>query len=436
MFVFVVTFAWAIFSYRKPAQAVLWFPLLLPLYVLRTHIGIVPTTALELVFIVTALIVTVRLGPRIWREGFHQAKPWHLASALWIFATLVAIFISPHVLSAVGLWRAYVLEPILYAVLLSGFLHTEEDRMHVLSAFALAVAWITGIAVIQFLTGHGIPYPWNTTDLWTRRATGPFPFPNALALFSAPIAAVCFAVLFNTKYKKTRTASCRQTTLVCIWIGLIAGMCATLLAKSVGGAIGILAAIFFALIRKTRTRRMALIICMTLLLIVGAVPAFRQTVISTLTFQKWSGKVRTIMWKETLAMLKDRPVFGAGFGAYPERIKPYHQATYIEIFQYPHNLLLNLWSETGLLGVMAFAWIVITWFRQATAKNRRQIIDSKQQPSIESSTSYCLPSAVYCLPLITILVHGFVDVPYFKNDLAFMFWGLAALNTYTSTTSS
>jgi hypothetical protein len=31
--------------------------------------------------------------------------------------------------------------------------------------------------------------------------------------------------------------------------------------------------------------------------------------------------------------------------------------------------------------------------------------------------------------IIAILVHGLVDVPYFKNDLAVLFWMLIALTT-------
>jgi len=49
--------------------------------------------------------------------------------------------------------------------------------------------------------------------------------------------------------------------------------------------------------------------------------------------------------------------------AYPTVILPYHKATWMEVFQYPHNIVFNLWSETGLLGLFAFAWILYTWVR-------------------------------------------------------------------------
>jgi O-antigen ligase len=107
-------------------------------------------------------------------------------------------------------------------------------------------------------------------------------------------------------------------------------------------------------------------------------------------------------------MLKEHMFFGAGLGAYPEIFRPYHLATSIEIFQYPHNIFLNFWSETGLLGVGAFIWICITWIRLAWKNPYHRL---------------------YLLPLCAILIHGLVDVPYFKNDLAFLFWIFALLAT-------
>ena len=71
------------------------------------------------------------------------------------------------------------------------------------------------------------------------------------------------------------------------------------------------------------------------------------------------------MWTETAAMLRDRPLSGAGLSGYPTVIAPYHKDPKVEIFQYPHNIVLNFWSETGLLGLLAFGWIVFEFFRLA-----------------------------------------------------------------------
>ncbi|HTK59632.1 MAG TPA: hypothetical protein VL283_00335, partial [Candidatus Baltobacteraceae bacterium] len=67
-------------------------------------------------------------------------------------------------------------------------------------------------------------------------------------------------------------------------------------------------------------------------------------------------------------------------------------------------ILLNLWSELGLAGIVVFILIMVRFFQQALA-----------------TKSWTLAGAG-----VAILVHGLVDVPYFKNDLAMLFWLLMA----------
>lgn len=399
-------------------KIVLWFPLLLPLYVLRLKIGPFPTTALELAFLATVIVAAITLEPTVWKIGFEKLKPWHFPAALWIVATLIAIVVAPDHIAALGLWRAFVLEPMLFAVLLAGTITDDKDKNTVISALVAVVTFVAAVAIFQFATGLGIPHPWDT-DMLTRRATGPFPFPNALSLFAAPIAALCFGTLFQKKchVESDETSSHRKISPfgrddIFLMIGFVSGLTATILAKSVGGFIGIFTAVLFALIWKKKTRIPTIAASLLIVALLLLISPIRTRVISTLSFNEWSGQVRTTMWKETVNMLKDHPVFGAGFGAYPTVIKPYHKATYLEIFQYPHNILLNLWSETGLFGILAFGWICFVWIRLALKPT---------QPRNRATTPFLL------LSLITILVHGLVDVPYFKNDLAFLFWIMIVL---------
>ncbi len=400
---------WGISAWQKPRLAILTFPALLPVYLLRAKLGPLPTTLLELLWLATVCGVTLKSGWHIWTQGWLNAKSWHLALALWCLATIVAIFVAPNHVAALGLWRAYILEPILYFILLLAFLNNEKDRNVVIKSLITVTTFIVAWSAIQFLTGHGIPHPWDT-GFMTRRATGPFPFPNAAALFCAPIAALCFGlVLFWVSSSKSQ-ATRYQLPATFLWLGFSSATLATLLAKSLSGSLAILGCVLFSLIIKRKTRWYAVAAALLGIVMILAVPTLRNTTFQTLSFHGWSGKVRLIMWQETWNMLKDRPILGAGLGAYPTMFKPYHTATYIEIFQYPHDILLNLWSETGLLGILAFAWLVFIWIKLSA------------RPKFDATRF-----ALCALPLIAILIHGIADVPYFKNDLAFMFWILAAL---------
>src|SRR5207248_4521867 len=63
------------------------------------------------------------------------------------------------------------------------------------------------------------------------------------------------------------------------------------------------------------------------------------------------------LWAATLRMLRDHPILGAGLSGFQQTVDRYRNGSYTEQLIYPHNILLNFWSETGLLGLAAFAWI-------------------------------------------------------------------------------
>jgi O-antigen ligase len=114
------------------------------------------------------------------------------------------------------------------------------------------------------------------------------------------------------------------------------------------------------------------------------------------------------MWGETWQMLKDHWFLGAGLTGYQTALVPYHQAKYLEIFLYPHNFVLNFWVELGLLGLLTFLYIIGKFFYLGF--------------KIQDSRFKKLLANTLIAVMVVILVHGLVDVPYFKNDLAVMWW--------------
>ena len=124
---------------------------------------------------------------------------------------------------------------------------------------------------------------------------------------------------------------------------------------------------------------------------------------------------RIKLWQATLRMLRDHPVFGNGLSGFARTIVPYRQGQFVEQLVYPHNILLNFWTETGLLGVAAFTWLTVQAFRLAWRGWRQ---------ASELWRPYHLGML---LALVGIVVHGLVDVPYWKNDLAAEFWILLGI---------
>lgn len=409
--------AWGTWMRKRPALAFSFLPFALPTYVIRTNIGPLPTTLLELIVIATVIGWTLQtngIASQL-KDAWEAFRPWRWVAGLWIISGFIGIFISPNHIAALGLYRAYFIEPLLIFFIGLHHLRTygPTDLRTRLAANFSIVAIILGIwSIVQILTGWGIPDPWNTMP--GRRVVGPFPFPNALALFVTPIAAFLFADLVRGWKKKGEF----RPWLISPWLsipGYFLSLVSIVLAQSDGGLIAIGAASLLVLLLNKRARMIGFGLAIAGMILVASIAPLRERATTVLLFREWSSKVRIVMWQETIQMLKDRPIFGAGLGAYPSAIASYHKATWMEIFQYPHNILLNLWSETGLLGLFVFGWILWKW-----------VMGEKG-------------SHPYALPIITaILIHGLVDVPYFKNDLAILFWLLILVSidknqTQTST---
>jgi O-antigen ligase len=164
---------------------------------------------------------------------------------------------------------------------------------------------------------------------------------------------------------------------------------------------------------------------------------------SKLYLQDKSGQIRLAQWSETWKMMSEERLLisGAGLSNYQKSVKPYHQEGIfikdyndskwlnkvmfnnefrkkswqpLEIYLYPHNIFLNFWVELGLLGLVVYLIITIKFFSKLLILLKKKYTNKLLNLGLLAS-------------MTTIIVHGLVDVPYFKNDLSILFWLLLSL---------
>ncbi|HTM68516.1 MAG TPA: O-antigen ligase family protein [Candidatus Binatia bacterium] len=390
---------------RSVALAV--FCALLPAYLVRFSLPLpgmaLPSTLLEVLFWELFLVWAFTDGAE--RGAWSALADWSEPATLFAVGATVGVLVSPDLRGALGLWRAYVLEPLLFFPMFVAVLAKERRGAWVLGALGGLTAAIGISAVYQKLTGFGIPSPWQ--EVATRRVTSVFGFPNAIGLFCAPM--VVLLAGWTVALVRAKKMSHRMLAALPAAAAFL-GALAILFAVSEGGAIGAAAGLFALGLfdKKLRVPALGLLIAACVLFIAYRPATDYASYIISLRDD--SGSVRQVIWRETAEMLRDNPVFGAGLAGYRGRIAPYHHATWIEIFMYPHDIVLNFWSETGLLGLAGFFWIVGRFFARAWRAGRK---------------SWIVPAAAAAM--VTMLVHGLVDVPYFKNDLAFLFWAVVGM---------
>ncbi|MDQ6719839.1 MAG: O-antigen ligase family protein, partial [Candidatus Dormibacteraeota bacterium] len=125
---------------------------------------------------------------------------------------------------------------------------------------------------------------------------------------------------------------------------------------------------------------------------------------------------RVHIWEATLRMLRDHPIFGAGLNAYQSTMAPYRATSAYPVPEpYPHNIALTAWTEVGILGLVAFMYLLV-------ALAVRPWLALKRSSGLYHPLLWGLGAA-----FVMIFVHGLVDSPYWKNDLSAEFWVLAAL---------
>lgn len=449
--------AFTVLAARRLEWALMLLIFLLPSYLVRFKVG-VPMTLLEAMILIVAavwvwqnrtqLIQGMKRSYKLGTDDKRRvAYPFGIEIVLLLLVSLFAVGISGFGSQAFGIWKAYFFEPaLLYLVALNvigkSVRPLPKQLAMVIWPLALSALTVALFAVYQKFTGHFIANP-----LWaapaTRRVVSVFGYPNAVGLYVESIIFLALGFLLFARQCEGSNAACRRNRLA-LALTIALSLFAIIFAKSVGASLGVAAGfIVFALLYGRRSRIATLAILAIAAIAIAGYQPLRQRVAKYATLNDFSGQVRKAQWRETWTMLKDdkRWFIGAGLDNYQTAIAPYHQPGIfvkdfddpdaqrklvfneayrtahwqpLEIYKYPHNIILNFWAELGLLGLALFVWLIGKFFYFGFT-------------ALKSASGVRPQVLGLVAAMAAVIVHGLVDVPYFKNDLAAMFWLLLAL---------
>lgn len=410
--------------WMRPLWGVYATAALLPTYLIRPTIAGLPTTVLELCILI--LFAVWLLKDRTWRR---LRLPWSRATSynpvprsfsiplsLLLIGAFIGMLVSENNVAAFGIFKAYFLEPAMFLIVLVYELKQRHEMRTLMYILGCLVIGIGIIAAWQMDTGLGIHNPfWQATA--TRRVTTLFGYPNASALLVAPLVGWFIGWFIKTKDGFERLFAAAV---------IVAGLITIVAAKSTGALIGVgvscLVALWF-FNKKMAGAAMGIAALLLLGFIIintgGITTLYENVAANHLDLSSTSLEIRINQWRETLSLLADSPLTGAGLAGYQQALVPYHQYRFLEIYLYPHNILLNFWVEIGLIGLIGAAWLIMVCVKKLLAVLR----DS------QGSNAYAL--ALVCA-WTTLLIHGLVDVPYFKNDLSVLWMLLVGLSITTT----
>jgi O-antigen ligase len=374
---------------------------LAPAYVIRWHVGPLPTTLLEVS--VLATIASFAVQTFRGRHAFAWRSPFTIPAALFLVAGAIGVAVSPEHVAGLGLYRAYLVEPIAFFLVLGNVLNSSQRAKLVLGGLALggSVAGIANAFVILNAIRH------HTLNLALPPPVVIYNTPNAVALYLVPLIGIAASLFLYDRERWVRPASAAF---------LVFALGATALSLSRGGYFALaVIVLILAIINRYRWYLLPAVV------VVGAAMSRVPPIASRLAHEfdlhdpNNTFVSRVDLWQATLRMLRDHPVFGSGMFGFARSIQAYRGGFYEENLIYPHNIALNMWTETGLLGLASFVWLLVQTFRVSWTGWR------------SGPAAWRAIQLGIVLAMVAIIVHGLVDVPYFKNDLALEFWTLLGL---------
>ncbi len=379
----------------------------LPAYVLRaTILGRLPVTGLEVVLGLTVLAFVVESA--LMRRMPRLDTPFSVIVAVIIVATALAVVVSPDHREALGIAKAYVVEPIVLFFVAVNVLRSSWDWERLafgLYVSGLVVAISQFVALGQALAAHAVNLnfsPPAPSWLWSNNNFG--------GIFLDPIVALALGLAL---FGGVRWRSLHWAAVLVLGLGDV-----LTLSRGSWFALVVLALLAAALHPR---RRVLLAGCLVLLVAAVALPPVRHRIDNELNPNNPANSLvaRARLWHATIDLIAAHPFTGTGLAGYQQEIGPYRRAvgdTSAQTHVYPDQLELDFWVELGVLGLVALLGFFLELFRFLV-------------PVLRAGPQLQPWAAALTLSWATVLLHGLVDSPYWKNDLAAEWWLLAALVT-------
>ncbi|MBU0613197.1 O-antigen ligase family protein [Patescibacteria group bacterium] len=410
-FLIIFSFFFFLLAWKKIEIALMLTVLLLPSYLIRFEVFSIPATLLEIMILLLFIVWGIK---KVFIDKLKDIKctqfKWPLL-LLFVSAT-IAVFISPDLQSALGIYKAYFVEAILFFIVFTNVINSPRRIRLIFWALGVSALFVSVIALWQYIEILPSYEPWVSES--PKRVTSIFEYPNAVGLYLTPIATLFLGILLLAKkHDKKADNKLAKGARQFITGVVIFALLAIAFSVSRGAVLGIGAAIlFFSFF--SRFKKWIWIAIVVSVLTVLIIPQTRTTVWDIVTVKDTSTDVRTVLWQGTWNLIKDRPLQGAGLAGFPTVYEEYKLAKHTEFLLYPHNIVMNFWVELGILGLIALLWLLVMFFKEGHSI-RKRTIDLYPIPKFRFSI-------VLMGVLIATLAYGMVDVPYFKNDLAVLFW--------------
>ena len=383
---------------------------LMPLYFWRFSVFGMPMNILELMIYILLLIwifnkarkgnfclVLAKKLKSLYKNDFIL-----LVGIIFLFlGVIISTTLSADLRASLGIFKGWFVSPFLFAFV---FVNVIKKREHIILSLK---SWLVSGTVVSLV---GAYYLLNNDITFDGRLRAFFLSPNHLAMYLAPAFLIIFSFSLNRK---------KNSNLLSLAVFAVV-LSSFYFTYSYGAFLGIFAGILYLVIKSKGLKirnvyLLGFVVLLTLGMMLASSGKFGQIMNSE---NRSSFHSRVMIWNATEEIIKDNLFLGIGPGTFQETYLGYSEKfdePYLEwAVPQPHNIFLAFYLQTGLIGFVGFLLILIWFFLDKDIKST--------YPRSELEIVYIINAI-----MIYIIVHGFVDTTYWKNDLALMFWILVGI---------
>lgn len=178
---------------------------------------------------------------------------------------------------------------------------------------------------------------------------------------------------------------------------------ALLLTKSIGALLSLFAALTLYLYLQDKLKKRNVFILLGFLTVIGLVFIARAHLEGKHLQPLFSTGMRLSYWQDTLAIIKTHFFTGVGLGNFN-----------LIFSRYSHNSYLQIWAETGILGIISFLCLI-------TAILKSSLKTLKESPDKTRIAGLICASCAF-------LFHNLIDFSFFLPEISLIWWVILGLS--------
>ncbi|MDD2766864.1 MAG: O-antigen ligase family protein [Candidatus Moranbacteria bacterium] len=383
--------------------------LLLPIAHFKTILFGIPLYSVEMPVGVALMIYLYGCIKKVFYplRNATESKALFVGIVLFCGGAILSFVANPFSWTGLGMIKTWFLVPTLFVWL---WTETKPEKKHIDTMLFL---WLGVIASVSLLA---LEYFFQGEMTFDNRLSAWYASPNYLAFFLAPGILLVHYFFFHPIFVNKKWS---KRMMIGVFFSLLFVLFHTH-SYAVWMSILLAEGLFFFLKRTqntpaTQEKQIVFFLLFFLFTFLFFESGSEKWQALTSFHERSSLASRIMIWKVSATAIAENPVFGIGIGRFQEVYLSYqsHFPLYLEwAVPQPHNLYMALWLQTGIIGLFSFLFLVFVWIKKMLSfgKNVHHADDIQKR------------SALFVALLSFFLVLGFVDTPFFKTDLAFIFW--------------